>query len=163
VSSWSLILSLLVLVLLANAAPVAARLVLGHRLERPVDGGRRLRDGRPLFGASKTWRGMVAALLATAAAAELMGLAWPIGALIGAAAMLGDLLSSFTKRRLDRPEHANVPLLDELPEALLPVAAVAVPLGLGWLDAAMVVAGFVAFHVLLDPLAERLHRRRRRP
>lgn len=161
--SWSLILPLLALVLLANAAPVAARLVLGRRLQWPIDGGRRLRDGQPLFGESKTWYGIVAALLATAAAAPLLGIAWTIGVLIAAAAMLGDLISSFIKRRLDRPEHATVPLLDEVPEALLPVAAVAAPLGLGWLESAIVVAGFVASHVLLDPLAERLQRRRRRP
>jgi CDP-2,3-bis-(O-geranylgeranyl)-sn-glycerol synthase len=156
--SWSLILTLLVLVLLANAAPVAARVLLGRRLDRPLDGGLRLPDGRPLLGRSKTWRGLTAALLVTATAAALLGVGWWIGIVIGAAAMGGDLISSFIKRRLDRPVHADTPALDQVPEALLPVAAVARSLELGWLEGAVVVAAFVAVHVLLKPIAIHLRR-----
>ena len=160
--SWLLILSLVVLILLANAAPVVARVVLGGRLGRPIDGGRRWRDGRPLLGPAKTYRGVAVAVVAAGAGAEVLGLGWMVGLVVGAAAMLGDLGSSFVKRRLGRGVHAPVPLLDDLPEAALPVVAVAEPLGLGWLEGGAVILGFVLVHTLLDPLSERLRRRPRR-
>jgi len=160
--SWSLILPVLALVLLGNAAPVLARLVLGDRLRHPVDGGYRLGDRRRLLGASKTVGGLLAAPLLTIAGAVLLGFAWWLGLVIAVAAMAGDLASSFVKRRLGRPAHAKVPLLDELPEAVLPVAAVALPLGLDWLDGVVIVAGFMLIHALLNPLSLWLRRRLQR-
>jgi hypothetical protein len=85
-------------------------------LARPIDGGRRWR-GRPIFGHSKTFRGPVCVaagaavgfaaqqpLLARAGApaelADLATLPWWLFALAGAAAELGELPNSFTKRRL---------------------------------------------------------------
>jgi len=150
VSSWFLILAVLALVSLSNGAPVLARLVLGDRLRQPVDGGHRLGDRRRALGASKTVIGLAAALLVTMAGGLLLGFDWWIGLLIGVAAMAGDLASSFVKRRLGRPPNAKVPLLDELPEAVLPVLAVAVPLGLDWLDGLLIVAAFVLIHAVLD-------------
>jgi CDP-2,3-bis-(O-geranylgeranyl)-sn-glycerol synthase len=156
---WTLVCALLVLVLLANAAPVLARFAFGKRLAWPIDGGRRLADGRPLLGAAKTYRGVGAALVLTAAAAELMGLDWPLGLIIAASAMAGDLLSSFIKRRRGKPVHAPSPLLDEIPEVLLPTLAVAVPLALTLLEAVAVVLGFVTLHAALERLAVRLRQR----
>jgi len=52
-------------------------------------------DGKPLFGASKTIRGVVLAVAATTLVAPLVGLPWKIGALVAVFAMIGDLLSSF--------------------------------------------------------------------
>lgn len=141
------------LVLLSNAAPVLARIAFGKHLARPIDGGRRLADGRPLLGAAKTYRGIAAALVLTAAAAALLGLDWRLGLIIAAAAMAGDLLSSFVKRRMDKPVHARSALLDEIPEVLLPTLAVAMPLALTWLEGLAVVLGFVAVHMLLERLA----------
>lgn len=155
-SSPILLLSVLALVVLANAAPVLAHLVLGPRLDRPVDGSRRFVDGRPMLGPSKRVRGIVVAVLLCAPVAELIGVGWHLGLLIAVAGMAGDLLSSFVKRRLGRPPHTRAPLLDELPEVLLPVGAVAVPLGLSWLDGIAIVLGFALIHALLGPIAARL-------
>ncbi|HKJ22762.1 MAG TPA: CDP-archaeol synthase, partial [Gammaproteobacteria bacterium] len=56
---------LIFLLLVANGAPVLARQVRGARPARPLDGGLRLADGRPLLGRSKTLRGVGAALICT--------------------------------------------------------------------------------------------------
>jgi hypothetical protein len=59
----------LILLSLANASPVIAKLFLGKTYARPIDGNTRFIDGRPLFGPSKTIRGLVVSLLLTALAA----------------------------------------------------------------------------------------------
>ncbi|MEJ2592438.1 MAG: CDP-archaeol synthase, partial [Candidatus Thiodiazotropha sp.] len=63
--------------------------------------------GQPVLGPSKTLRGLVAAMLLTSAAAPLVGIAWLWGTVIGGFAMLGDLLASFTKRRLGYPPSSQ--------------------------------------------------------
>ena len=55
----------LVLLTLANGAPVMAKLILRKRCAMPLDGNRTFIDGKPLFGASKTIRGVVVAVVAT--------------------------------------------------------------------------------------------------
>jgi len=60
------ILQSLILVSTANTAPVALARLLGARFARPIDGGLVLRDGHPLLGRSKTWRGLAAAILLAA-------------------------------------------------------------------------------------------------
>ena len=65
-----------------------------------IDGGATFIDGRPLFGSSKTVRGLMLSILATTAFAPLIGLDWRIGALVALMAMIGDLSSSFLKRRM---------------------------------------------------------------
>lgn len=127
-----LLLELLVLIGVANAAPVLTKTLLGERFARPLDGGAGFVDGKPLFGSSKTLRGIVASLLATPIAAVLMGLGWELGAVVAGAAMAGDLLSSFTKRRLGLPPSSMAIGLDQVPESLLPLLAARwlVPVGL---------------------------------
>jgi len=44
-----------------------------------------LADGRPLFGRSKTWRGLAGAVFLATLAAVVVGLPWQAGALAGAA------------------------------------------------------------------------------
>jgi CDP-diglyceride synthetase len=125
----------LCLVLAANGTPVLAKALLGDWWSQPLDLGRSFFDGRPLFGASKTIRGVLLALLATALAAPALGLAWEVGLLAGAAAMAGDLLSSFVKRRLGLAPQAMAPGLDQAPESLLPLLACKGALGLSTADA----------------------------
>ena len=101
----------------ANMAPVLMK----HRwlkLAVPMDGGRHL-WGKPLFGSHKTWRGLIVAiifgeltfLLEYFLVQNLPSLHWlPVypyeyfplwfGGLMGAAAILADLLKSFFKRRI---------------------------------------------------------------
>lgn len=115
---------LLVLIAVANAMPLFIKKVFGPAFDWPLDGGAVLADGKPLFGASKTVRGAVVSFLATPIAAVLMGMGWEIGLLVAAAAMAGDLLSSFIKRRLGfRPSDMAIGL-DQIPESLLPFIVV---------------------------------------
>ena len=156
-----LILQLLILLTVANGAPVVAKKILGKRFAFPLDGGVKFFDGHPIFGASKTIRGLVLAVAATTIAAPILGLPWQIGATIGAFAMTGDLCSSFAKRRLNRPLHSRATGIDQIPESLFPLLAVAGALSL---SAADVIAGTVAFlvgEILLSRLLYRVHLRDR--
>jgi len=74
-----LILKLLVLLILANGTPVIARNSFAERFAWPLDGGIKLFDGQPLFGSSKTVRGVVLSVLVTAAGGALTGLGWQAG------------------------------------------------------------------------------------
>ncbi len=154
-------LSLLLLIVVANSAPIAARRLLGDRARWPVDGGLRLADGQPLLGTSKTWRGLAAGIVAAALLAPLAHLPVATGALIGAAAVAGDLVASFLKRRLRLAPSVRAPLLDQLPEALLPVLAVRTELSLTWGEAVLTVAAFTVIGLVLSPLFFALGIRRR--
>ncbi len=120
---YVLIAQLICLVAVANTAPLLVKLVFAHRWAHPLDCGVVVLDGRPLFGKSKTMRGIVASLALAVATAPIVGLAWTTGLLIGAAAMAGDLFSSFVKRRLDLPPSSRATGLDQVPESLFPLLA----------------------------------------
>lgn len=99
----------------ANSSPV----VLGGG--PPVDGGALWTDGKPILGANKTIRGTITGVLA----GTIVGLIQ--GNLIGgfaqsAGAMLGDLLSSFYKRRRDYAPGSSMPIIDQLDFISLAVA-----------------------------------------
>jgi hypothetical protein len=117
------VLQSLILLSAANGAPVVSARMLGRRFAGPIDGGVLLRDGHPLLGRSKTWRGLAAAIVLAACTAVLIGLPWQAGALIGASAMAGDCLSSFVKRRLALEPSSMALGLDQVPESLLPAIA----------------------------------------
>ena len=55
----SLLLQLLVLLVVANGTAVIAKKLLGAAFARPLDGGALFVDGQPIFGPSKTIRGIV--------------------------------------------------------------------------------------------------------
>jgi CDP-2,3-bis-(O-geranylgeranyl)-sn-glycerol synthase len=155
------VLQLLLLLTVANGTPVIAKRLLGSYLSWPVDGGLRLGDGRPLFGPSKTARGIVLALAATCVVAPLAGLPWRLGFAVAAAAMTGDLLSSFVKRRLGRAPSSRALGLDQIPESLLPLLAVRTSLDLGWADILLSTGFFLVGEILLSRLLYRLHIRDR--
>src|SRR5690349_22191430 len=95
-----LLFRILLLLGTANGAPIFAKKLLKDRFAAPLDGGLLLPDGRPLFGSSKTIRGVAVSLGCTALAAWLLGLGWTVGTGLAAASLAGDLASSFVKRRL---------------------------------------------------------------
>jgi CDP-diglyceride synthetase len=146
------ILELLVLLLLANGTPIAAKKLLGGRCSYPVDRNIRFVDGRPLLGHSKTLRGIVLAILVTATGAALMNLGWWLGALVGSAAMAGDLLSSFIKRRLGMPPSSKALGLDQIPEALFPLIVCRTWRSLTFVDITVTVALFFAGEIALSRL-----------
>src|SRR5215469_12683523 len=98
-----LVMQFLVLLVVANGTPVVVKKFFGDAFNHPLDGGRVLGDGQPLFGRSKTVRGVVAAVVVTALAAPLVGLSWIVGAAAALSAMAGDIASSCLKRRLGMP------------------------------------------------------------
>ena len=119
-----LIFQLLILVAVANATPVFAKKILGRALSWPLDGGAVFADCQPLLGASKTIRGVLLSALVTPLAAVLIGLNGPIGLVVALSAMVGDLASSFVKRRMGLPPSSMAIGLDQIPEALFPLLAV---------------------------------------
>jgi CDP-2,3-bis-(O-geranylgeranyl)-sn-glycerol synthase len=152
---------LLLLLITANGTPILLEKALGPRLNRPLDGGLVLRDGRRLLGDSATIRGAAGAVLVTAGLASLLGHGARVGAVIGALAMAGDALSSFVKRRRGMQPGDRSTGLDQVPESLLPLLAVANRYGLGWSDVALLVASFTAFDMVASRLLYRLRIRRR--
>ena len=155
----SLLLQLLILLVVANGAAVVAKKILGGALDRPLDGGALFVDGEPLFGPSKTIRGVVVSLLATSICAALMGLGWQIGSLIATFAVVGDLFSSFVKRRMRLASSSMAIGLDHIPESLFPLLASRLLLPLSILDIVVGVAVFVVGALILSPLLFKLNLR----
>lgn len=156
-----LVFELLILLTFANGAPVIAKKLLGDRLNRPLDGGAVLSDGKPVFGPTKTIRGILASVLTASLAAWLMRLGWELGALVALAAMAGDLFSSLVKRRMMLPSSSMALGLDHIPESLLPLLAAGLLLPLGLLDVLAGVAIFCAGALLLSPILYRFNLRDR--
>lgn len=115
-----------------------------------MDGGRRLADGRPVLGPSKTWRGLIAAVALAGAVAPLLGVPALLGAAAGALAMAGDLLSSFIKRRLGRRSSSMALGIDQIPESLLPAVVLAPVLNLDAADVLVVTALFFIVELVLS-------------
>lgn len=152
---------ILLLLGIANGVPIIARKWLGARLGAPLDGGLKGFDGRPLLGTSKTIRGLVLSILCTALVAPVLGMQVVLGAGLASASMVGDLTSSFIKRRLGLRAHSQAFGLDQVPESLLPLLLLQQPLGLGYGDIALLVALFVLFELLLSRALYKLHIRDR--
>lgn len=152
---------LLLLLLVANGAPIIARNLLQGRFDRPLDGGRSAPDGYRWLGSAKTWRGLIVSIGATLLVAWLLGVELAVAAKLSALAMIGDLISSFAKRRMGLPSSSRASGLDQLPEAALPLLAVRDELGLAWGDMVVVVVLFVVLEILLSRGLYRLRIRRR--
>jgi len=156
-----LIFQLLALSTAANSMPLFVTSLLKKRKASPLDRGARLKDGRPLFGASKTWRGIASAVVASTLVAPLVGLPLSLGALAGTGAMLGDLCSSFIKRRLGLAAGDMALGLDQIPESLFPSLLLWLYLPLTWIDIAIAMVIFLAGELVLSQLLFRLHIRDR--
>jgi len=149
------------LLIVANGAPVIAAGLLKSHWKYPIDGGRLFFDGRPWFGHSKTWRGIFSTMLATSLVAILLGFDWQLGMLFAGLAMLGDLLASFSKRRMGIAVSGRAWLLDQLPESFLPVLFLSGAIGLSLLEVFIAVGIFTILDLALSPLLYRLHIRKR--
>ena len=152
---------LLLLLITANGAPILLHKLCGSYAALPIDAGRSFRDGRRWFGDSKTWRGVAGAVLLTPLAAALLQLPIITGVVIAVMAMLGDLLSSFIKRRLDIPSSGMALGLDQIPESLLPLLAVRDQFSLGVAGIVELSVAFIAVELVLSLLLYRLDIRKR--
>ena len=153
------ILQLLVLMTLANGTPIVAKKIFDSHFSFPLDAGTIFFDGRPLFGPSKTIRGILISVLITTASAPLIGLDLTIGAIVAGAAMAGDLFSSFVKRRLNFPPSSRALGLDQVPESLFPMLACRDALSLTIADIALGVGIFFIGALILSRFLFRAHLR----
>ncbi len=102
----------------ANAAPV----IFGGGT--PLDLGRRFIDGKPILGPNKTVRGFISGIIigtivgyAQERLAPNIGLARgsvALGFILSLGALIGDLIGSFIKRRLDLEPGAKFPISDQI-------------------------------------------------
>jgi len=117
----------------ANMAPViVAKAGFCECAARPIDNNRTWR-GKPILGRGKTWRGLVAGVLAAIIIAGIQAglyeFDWAkligvvnfnevnfvlFGALAGFGAMLGDIVKSFIKRRIGIKSGDAWPIADQL-------------------------------------------------
>jgi predicted CDP-diglyceride synthetase/phosphatidate cytidylyltransferase len=146
---------LLSLIIIANGAPILIRVLLRGKLNLAIDFGRTFPDKRPVFGPSKTWRGIFASLLATSVAAWLLGYSPETGFLVAFYAITGDLLSSTIKRRLAMKPSSMAPILDQVPESLFPALMMKDVFMLNALSIILLVSMFIIIelalsHVLYD-------------
>lgn len=152
------LLDALVLVVAANVAPWAAGRYLSEHWRAPLDGGAMLADGTRVLGDHKTWRGLIVGVLACGLVARLLQLPLLLGIAFGTLSLAADTASSFVKRRLRLQPGAEIPGVDQLPEALVPLLALSRPLGLGLIESAAIALVFL----LLDLAALRLRHPRDR-
>jgi ethanolamine transporter EutH len=150
------VVKILVLLMMANGTPVILKRLMGARPARPLDFGARFRDGRPIFGPSKTLRGLLGSLAVTSLVAPLLGLDWTAGLMVAVFAMLGDVFSSFTKRRLGLESGSMALGLDQIPESLLPFLALRSDLDLSAVDIVAGVATFFVGELVLSRILYRL-------
>lgn len=155
------ILGVLIILVSVNGAPIITRDIFGQYFDWPVDFGFKLSDGQPLFGLSKTWRGLIVAVIVAGIVGNLVGLSLLQGAIFGLLVMIGDLLSSFTKRRMKLAPSSRSRCLDTLPESLLPVLMMKTQLGLHFLDIILVITIFFLVEVYLSLFLYHLHIRKR--
>lgn len=142
--------ALLVIIIVANGAPVLLARVMGNALAQPIDNNCNFFDHRPLLGNSKTWRGLAVAIISSSVATIILDYSLTIGVIAGLLAMIGDLISSFCKRRLGMKSSSMAPLLDQIPEALLPALALQSTLHLSTMDVALIVTLFIVFELILS-------------
>ena len=151
----------LLLLLVANGAPIIAELLLAKRFAIPIDAGLRFSDGRPLLGAAKTWRGLICSILLTGLTGWFLHIGLLRGVCFAMLSMMGDMLASFCKRRIGLKESSRSRFLDALPESLLPAAFLKDSLGLDGISVLLLAAVFLFIEEYLSPLLYRLHIRKR--
>ncbi|MCI0506424.1 MAG: CDP-archaeol synthase [Gammaproteobacteria bacterium] len=150
----------LLLIIIANGAPILIRYILGDRLTFPVDCFRNFFDGKRLFGDSKTWIGLFSIPAFSIAAAWLLGLGMETGMLAGAGVMAGDLFSSFIKRRLGMKVSSMALGLDQIPESLFPLLLLRNTMNYGMLEIVIGVVSFIIIELLISQLLYWLHIRK---
>ncbi|MCB1735642.1 MAG: CDP-archaeol synthase [Gammaproteobacteria bacterium] len=154
-------LSLLGLLFACNGAPILLRLLVRNHFALPIDFGVNAWDDRPLFGTSKTWRGLLAAISIGAVLSALLGWGAMFGALFGLYSMLGDLFASFVKRRMGLAPSDQATGLDQIPESLFPLIHAAMVLPVGLLHVIGLSAAFTLLSVLVSRPLYRWHIRNR--
>jgi len=144
--------------MVANASPV----FVGRGT--PVDGGKNFFDGKRILGDGKTWEGITLGVLfgTTIACLESILLnsftLYVYGVVGSVGALVGDMVSSFFKRRMGFKRGAPVPVLDQLDFYL---GATVFMMTVGWKPRwEYVIAGavlIVVLHKITNLIAYYLH------
>lgn len=143
-------LKFIILLIMANGGPIVASKLFASWMSFPIDAHRLFYDHQPIFGPTKTLRGIVASLIASVVFACLLGFGWQIGILVWFGAMGGDLLSSFIKRRLTMPSSSMALGLDQVPESLFPTLLCAQLLQFTFYDIALICIIFFVLELVLS-------------
>ncbi len=129
--------------LVVNSLPVLMQAILGEFLKYPVDGGLLWLDNKPLFGQNKTIRGVVVSIAGGIGGSGLLGQPWWTGGVVAIFCVIGDLTSSFIKRRLNVSPGSNFFPLDHLFESLFPVLSLLPFLSLDFTQVFVIVCSFI--------------------
>jgi len=123
-----------IFLLFVNAVPGILGFLLPEMGDQPLDGGYRFRDGFLLLGKHKTIRGLAGGIFSGGALAAVVGIPSLIGLTAGLLSMIGDIMSSFIKRRLMLAEGTQSPVLDQILEAGFPLVFFHWTLSMPWLQ-----------------------------
>jgi CDP-2,3-bis-(O-geranylgeranyl)-sn-glycerol synthase len=147
--------------MVANGAPILLRKLIGRFADLPVDFGKKFLDQKPLFGPAKTWRGIAISVFTTGLVAAALGYGYTVGIWLACFAMLGDLLSSFIKRRLGLMSSSRALFIDQIPESLLPALFLMTVFDLNLAGVILLVSCFIILEIILSKLLYRIGIRRR--
>ncbi len=147
----------------ANASPV----IFGGG--KPIDCEKKFFDGKPIFGSHKTYRGFISGLLigtfvgwvqeTFAPSAGLPQGSTLLGFTLSIGALLGDLVGSFIKRRLNLKPGVPLPVIDQISFVVfaLLLALVVEPNLFPPLRIILVIALTGPIHILVNFIAYLLH------
>jgi predicted MPP superfamily phosphohydrolase len=147
---------ILVILIAANAAPLVSSRFCPKGRARPLDNGRKLADGNPILGENKTLWGLISGIGAAGLLSLLFGLPLIIGLLIASVSLLGDLLTSFIKRRLGLAEGESAYLLDHLLEGALPLLLCKGLFSISWSLSFTLLMLFIGCGLLGSMIAKRI-------
>ena len=135
-----------------NGAPILLTKLLDQIFSYPIDCNLIFSDGRPILGASKTFRGLIAALLVSILIGNIFAIPPHISLLFGALSMMGDMTSSFIKRRFGQVSSSMALGLDQIPESLFPLLGCKDLLGLSIEQIVVIVVAFFLTELILSRL-----------
>jgi CDP-2,3-bis-(O-geranylgeranyl)-sn-glycerol synthase len=127
-----------------------------------LDFGKTLRDGRPIFGRNKTFRGFFAGLaigtIAGVAESYVFDYAIAFGFLVSLGALMGDLTGAFVKRRLNIPPGGLMPVVDQVDFILGAILfSLLVPIACSWGLYVVVLLITPPLHLVANYVAYRLN------
>lgn len=153
-------LDILILIVIANAAPVITRFIFSEKNLLAIDFGLKLKDQQALFGKTKTWAGIISSLSLTSICAYLLNYDISSGLIISSLAMTGDLLTSFIKRRLKKQSSESCLLLDQIPESVLPALAMKNLYSLSLIQLIVIIVSFIIIELILSTTLLRYRKRK---
>ncbi len=138
-----LFVKVIILLWSVNVTPVLLAVIFEEKWNTPLDRDALFIDGKPFFGNHKTIRGFLGGILAGSFIGLILGI--PFWAALSAStlSMVGDLLSSFIKRRLKSSEGTDYPIMDQVFEGGFPLFVLVPTLSLSFAQSFSVILLFI--------------------